>query len=29
MDIGVSGKETREEDFMAVLNVLYIARKFA
>ena len=29
MDIGVSGKEIREEDFMAVLNVLYIARKFA
>ena len=27
MDIGVSGKEIREEDFRAVLNVLYMARK--
>jgi len=28
-DIGIAGKEISEHDFMSVLNVLYMARKFA
>jgi len=28
-DIGIAGKEIRESDFACVLNVLYVARRFA